>query len=344
MKRVSFKAGSGLIFTCLLLAGCFSQRPAPVSLYGTSAGAGSAGIHTVTKDENLWAISQRYNIVMRDIVVSNSLRAPFILNPGQRLELPPPRTYRVRVGDSLYTISRLNEVSTSEIAALNNLRAPYTVRPGQILKLPSVTPKTMPAVMRTASLAPPSVEAPTVERAAPVPEVGRGEVLSEPMVTPGKKPEILAQPEAPKASVKKASVTRGKIPSSTPARSSSKFLKPVDGQIISSYGPKKNGQHNDGINIKAPRGSAVKAAENGVVVYAGNEIKGFGNLILVRHADRWMTAYAHLDDMKVGRGQTIKRGDVIGAVGSTGSVDSPQLHFEVRRGTDAINPKKYLES
>ena len=145
------------------------------------------------------------------------------------------------------------------------------------------------------------------------------------------------------ASVVKAKKSRPKIPSKTPARSSSKFMKPVEGALISSYGPKKGGLHNDGINIRAPKGAAVRAAENGVVVYAGDEIKGSGNLILVRHSDRWMTAYAHLDKINVARGAVIKRGQSIGAVGSTGSVDSPQLHFEVRRGTQAINPKIYLD-
>ena len=88
----------------------------------------------------------------------------------------------------------------------------------------------------------------------------------------------------------------------------------------------------------------LKAADNGVVVYAGSELKGSGNLILVRHDNRWMTAYAHLDKINIKRGDVIKRGQSIGTVGSTGSVDKPQLHFEVRRGTEAINPERYLES
>ena len=113
-------------------------------------------------------------------------------------------------------------------------------------------------------------------------------------------------------------------------------------KIVSGYGPKAGGFHNDGINIAAPRGTPVLAADNGVIVYVGNELKGSGNLILVRHADRWMSAYAHLDKTTVARGQVVKRGEKLGTVGSTGSVGSPQLHFEVRRGTQALNPAKYL--
>lgn len=100
--------------------------------------------------------------------------------------------------------------------------------------------------------------------------------------------------------------------------------------------------HNDGINIAASRGAPIRAAENGVVVYAGNELRGFGNLLLLRHADGWMTAYAHADEILVARGDQVKRGEVIGRVGSTGNVASPQIHFEIRRGSRAVNPRDHL--
>jgi murein DD-endopeptidase MepM/ murein hydrolase activator NlpD len=121
-----------------------------------------------------------------------------------------------------------------------------------------------------------------------------------------------------------------------------RFAWPVEGYVISAYGPKQGGLHNDGINIKAPRGAPVRAADGGTVVYAGHELKGFGNLILLRHADRWMTAYAHMDRLSVKRGDKVGRGQVIGAIGSTGMADAPQLHFEVRHETEAINPMIYL--
>lgn len=299
-----------------------------MTLYGTSEGEGSAGVHTVVEGENLWSISNRYNIVMRDIVVNNDLSAPFVLNSGQRIKLPPPRTYKVRAGDSLYTVSRLYAVNSSELARINNLPVPYVIRPGQVLKLPSVTPKTMPAVMKTAA------------RPAPVPAVSKGQVIPP---KPQSKPQAGKSEPSP-AKVQKASASsRVKIPSKTPARASSKFLKPVKGKVISGYGSKAGGLHNDGINILAAKGTPVKAADNGVVVYAGSELKGSGNLVLVRHENRWMTAYAHLDKINIKRGDVIKRGQSIGTVGSTGSVDKPQLHFEVRRGTEAINPTRYLE-
>lgn len=117
---------------------------------------------------------------------------------------------------------------------------------------------------------------------------------------------------------------------------------PVNGKIISNFGPTANGLHNDGINIAAPRGTPVHAAENGVVVYAGNQLRGFGNLLLIRHADGWVTAYAHNDTLLVKKGEQVKRGQVIARVGSTGNVSSPQLHFELRKGTEAVDPKIML--
>tara|TARA_B100001123_G_C15067369_1_gene930191 strand:- start:453 stop:887 length:435 start_codon:yes stop_codon:yes gene_type:complete len=120
------------------------------------------------------------------------------------------------------------------------------------------------------------------------------------------------------------------------------FSWPLLGRLVSGYGPKSGGLHNDGINIAAPKGAPVRAAERGIVAYAGNELRGFGNLLLIRHSDGWMTAYAHLDRLLIGRGETVDAGATIGTVGNSGSVDSPQLHFEIRRGSRALDPMLYL--
>jgi murein DD-endopeptidase MepM/ murein hydrolase activator NlpD len=117
----------------------------------------------------------------------------------------------------------------------------------------------------------------------------------------------------------------------------------VRGKILSNYGAKTNGLFNDGINISASRGASVVAAENGVVAYAGNEVKGMGNLIIMQHDGGWMTVYAHMDSMNVRRGAKGRVGQKIGTVGETGKVDSPQLHFEIRKGTKAYNPSTYLK-
>jgi len=127
-----------------------------------------------------------------------------------------------------------------------------------------------------------------------------------------------------------------------PARASARFSWPVNGKLIAGFGAAGKGLHNDGINIAAPAGTQVLAADNGVVAYAGNELKGFGNLLLVKHADGWTTAYAHNGKLLVKRGDEVKQGQVVAEVGRTGNVDTPQLHFEVRKGTQAMDPMEFL--
>jgi murein DD-endopeptidase MepM/ murein hydrolase activator NlpD len=127
-----------------------------------------------------------------------------------------------------------------------------------------------------------------------------------------------------------------------PAPSAPSFAWPLRGAIVSAFGSKKGGEHNDGINIAAGRGAPVRAAGDGTVAYAGNELRGFGNLVLIRHADGWTTAYAHNETLLVKRGDRVARGQVIARAGSTGSVATPQLHFEIRRGRRAVDPAEYL--
>ena len=116
------------------------------------------------------------------------------------------------------------------------------------------------------------------------------------------------------------------------------FAWPVQGPVLSGFGPKGQGLSNDGVNIGAPKGAPVVAAANGIVVYSGNEMKGFGNLILIRHQDGWVTAYAHLDRSLVNKDAVVAQGDMIGTVGKTGNVSSPQLHFETRYNGKPVDP------
>jgi murein DD-endopeptidase MepM/ murein hydrolase activator NlpD len=127
-----------------------------------------------------------------------------------------------------------------------------------------------------------------------------------------------------------------------PAQSGGAFLWPVRGRVLAAYGSKTDGTHNDGINIGAPKGAAVQAADAGVVAYTGNELRGYGNLILVKHPNGWISAYAHCDLILVKRGEKVVRGQVIARVGSTGNVGEPQLHFELRRGNHPVDPREFL--
>ncbi len=140
---------------------------------------------------------------------------------------------------------------------------------------------------------------------------------------------------APSKSAEEALPEPGKLAAST-------FRWPVRGRIIAKFGDKGSGEKNDGINLAVPEGTPIKAAENGVVVYAGNELKGYGNLVLVRHEGDWVTAYAHASEITVKRGDKVNRGQIIAKAGQSGSVSSPQLHFEVRKGSKPVDPMQHL--
>ncbi|MBO8425146.1 MAG: M23 family metallopeptidase, partial [Proteobacteria bacterium] len=187
-----------------------------------------------------------------------------------------------------------------------NLSAPFTLSVGQTLKVPDLSGA--PVKMATGN----------------APATAKGDATTAPVKT-----KISSDPTK-------------KLPTIS-ARSSSKFSWPVQGKILSHYGSKSDGLFNDGINIAAAQGTAVKAAENGVVAYAGNEVKGMGNLIIIQHSGGWMTVYAHMGSMVVRRGAKVSVGQKIGTVGATGKVDTPQLHFEIRKGTKAYNPSSYLK-
>jgi len=334
-----------LLLLPLILTGCLTptgkQKPVDVVTYGANGGAGSAGIHTVLSGDTVYTVSQRYHLPVREIISLNNLSAPYKLPQGFRLKLPPPNEYRVHTGDTLNAVSKLFGVSLSETAKLNSLSEPYVLKSGQILRLPVPQPKLQEEF--ATNPAPPSFGNDVEQTSVPV-QVGAVESEALPPPSAAQPQTFPPQPTA-KPAPQQPKVVAASTPSvapKIPARAGSRFMRPVEGKIISGYGPKDGGLHNDGINIKAPRGTAVRSADNGVVAYTGNELQGYGNLVLVRHADRWMTAYAHLDKTLVKKGDIVKAGQSIGTVGSTGQVDSPQLHFEVRRGTQALDPALYL--
>jgi murein DD-endopeptidase MepM/ murein hydrolase activator NlpD len=128
------------------------------------------------------------------------------------------------------------------------------------------------------------------------------------------------------------------------SRSAGNFVWPVRGRVIVPFGGDETGQRNDGINIAADAGTPVKAAESGIVVYAGNELASYGKLLLIRHPSGYVTAYAHNGTLIVAKDDIVKRGQKIALVGATGKVDRPQLHFEIRRGDKPVDPQDYLSS
>ncbi|MDJ0945238.1 MAG: peptidoglycan DD-metalloendopeptidase family protein [Kiloniellales bacterium] len=300
-------------------------KPSPAVRPNPDRGrVGSAGIYYVTVRDTLYSISRRFHVPLRSLIDANGLEPPYTLRVGQRLTLPKARTYTVVKGDTVYGISRRHGVDMSELMRLNGIKPPYTISVGQALRVPD--PSGRPIVVATASLASNGSAAaakptrPAASVASPAPQVPAAEAAPRPVPV---------------------AAGTGPVPR-PPPRSGSKFLWPVQGKVVSGFGAQGKGYHNDGINILAPRGAEVRAAENGVIAYAGNELRGFGNLVLVKHDGGWTTAYAHTDQILVSRGQTVKRGQMIARVGSSGNVARPQLHFEIRKGARAVDPTRLL--
>jgi murein DD-endopeptidase MepM/ murein hydrolase activator NlpD len=302
---------------------------------------------TVGQGENLDTIAHRYGVPASAIMQANGITVPGMIQPGQRLVIPryeysettgsigarpantqakapstptyanaapAPGIHIVGPGETLSKISRQYHKSVVEIARANNIE-PYTkLRMGDRIVIPGLRATPAPAVAQPR----PAAQQQLVSAAAP---------NSAHMITPAKDEPSAAESTA----------------SAEPAAGGPGFRWPVRGRIIAGYGPKPTGQQNDGINLAVPEGTPVKAADDGVVAYAGNELKGYGNLVLVRHANGFVTAYAHASELLVKRGDHIKRGQVIARSGQTGNVTSPQLHFEIRKGSAPVDPMQYLD-
>jgi murein DD-endopeptidase MepM/ murein hydrolase activator NlpD len=284
--------------------------------------------YLVQPGDTVYGISRRLTVPLRSVIDANSLAPPYALRIGQILRIPNPRSHIVAPGETVYAISRQYGIDMSELVRMNGIAPPYTISPGTALIVPAEGARTSAAAVAAAPQAKLQFK-----------PLGKPQTKIDPPVKPAPpspQPAVTQPPPAPAPAARLA-----KIPT-PPPRAGSKFLWPTNGKLIASYGAKNGGLHNDGINIAAPRGAPVRAAENGVVVYSGNELRGFGNLILIKHADGWVTAYAHTDSMSVRRGDRVRRGQVIGKVGSTGSVSKPQLHFEIRKGSQAVDPMRLL--
>ena len=306
--------------------------------YGGILSAGSSlGLHTMRKGETLWAVAKAYNVDLRDMLDMNRLSAPYRVRVGDRIKIPAPAQYTVKRTDTLYKVSRIFDTTTTELARLNNIKAPYILATGQTLRLP-------PRYAQATSKASVSSYSPVVASSSKSLKIEREELrpnqsMREENLVSSPQPAIVqSRPDAGGAKVTSTSSVLSPV-----LTGDVRFIKPVAGKIISGYGPKEDGLHNDGINIKAAHGDAVRAAEKGVVVYQGNQIEGYGNMILIRHANGYLTAYAHMAKTLVKKGETVKRGQTIGTVGSSGNVKTPQLHFEIRKGRNAMDPSKILQ-
>jgi murein DD-endopeptidase MepM/ murein hydrolase activator NlpD len=233
----------------------------------------------------------------------------------------------VAAGDTLSKISHRYHKSAHEIAKANNIDAAATLNIGDRLIIPGA----QASVVKTSAPAPAPQPKTVVASAPQAKTVVASAAPKEPEPAPSANVVASADPLDKEAA--KLAEGNGAVP---------KFRWPANGRVIASYGPTTNGQQNDGINIAVPENTPVKAAEDGVVAYAGSELKGYGNLVLVRHPNGYVTAYAHAKELLVKRGDQVKRGQVIARSGQTGNVNTPQLHFEIRKGSSPLDPTRFL--
>ena len=326
---------------------------------------------TVRPGDSLQSIASQYQLSADALAAQNGLRASDPLYAGQQLATPSnvrpaaqapvlassrpvaqqqavADSYTVQPGDTLFGVARKHNMSVSELAAKNGLTTSSNIRIGQKLAISGNAPVQVAAAntqtRQIVSDAQPVREAPASITSQPLNQQAQT-LASQPQPQPqtqNREVRVVAPNPALQESplVKQVSIEPDQPPAE---RLTSSFRWPVTGRVVSDFGRKADGTHNDGINIAVPEGTPIKAAENGVVVYAGDEIKGYGNLILIRHADDYVTAYAHAKDILVKRGDTVTRGQDIGTAGSTGSVNAPQVHFEIRKGAKPVNPMSYLK-
>ena len=321
-----------------------AARPAPGPAPKTTIIVGTS--------DTLDIIARRNHVTPAEILAANGYKGPRALSPGQQLVIPHPggpaiaaapvavpaaprplaaaapvasTIHFVNHGETLAGIARQNHISVAELAQANNLTATSPLKLGARLSVPAKSAAVASPAAPVAALAQPVAAVPAP---APTTKVASaGPVQSARLAVASPVPE--EKEEAPS----KPAETTSALPT---------FRWPARGKVITSYGAKTNGKSNDGINIAVPEGTPVKAAEDGVVAYSGNELKGYGNLVLVRHSNGYVTAYAHASELMVKRGDPIKRGQVIAKSGQSGEVGSPQLHFEIRKGSSPVDPLQFL--
>jgi murein DD-endopeptidase MepM/ murein hydrolase activator NlpD len=240
---------------------------------------------------------------------------------------PQGRFHVVKDGETGIAIARAYGVAWRDLIAFNALKEPFALRVGQRLRLsPQFTPR--PSAPRPP---PPQMPPQTLEDRARAFDISIDDVMT------GGQPAASAKP-GPSATASSDRPT----PLPTVTGIAPAFRWPLPGRIISGFGAKPGGRFNDGVNLKASAGEAVRAAGDGVVAYAGDAIAGFGNLLLIKHAGGWVSAYAHNDTLLVARGARVKAGEAIARAGQSGAVAEPQLHFELRRGRTPVDPAKVI--
>ena len=265
------------------------------------------GMVEVRENDTLFGVATRYNVTPQSIIETNGLSPPYVLQRGKTLKISPRRSHIVRHGDSVYVISQRYAISQYQLAQLNGLSSPFELEVGQRLQLPN----TLDFSVLDSGL----------------PDEVSGTNVEQPTIAPRK--------------TASATVPRKRFVAPTLGASGA-FTWPVEGEIIAEFGPSQRGVHNDGVNIAAKQGAKVGAAARGRVAFVGSNIKSFGRLVLIKHDGGIITAYAHLGDIAVKEGDIVTVGQAIGSIGKSGRVETPQLHFEIRKLRQPVDPRSII--
>lgn len=300
--------------------------------------------YKVKRGDNLEGIARELDSSVTELARINNLRAPYRIQPGQTIRGPgsSAKAYVVERGDTLSEVAQRFGVAEAQLRSANGLRRGASLAPGRRLRLPAGYRDRGPIVSTTTAPveAPrPAAETPRAPAERPVapPPRPTAPAPRPTAPTPTAPPSSERLPDRPQPYRPPPGGVVG-APVATPPPSDSqiaqmgrgRFIWPLQGEVISGFGGRGTGPRNDGLNIRAQAGEPVRAAADGEVVYAGDQVPGFGNLVLVKHADGWVTAYGHLGRLDVRMQERVVQGQQIGQAGSTGGVSEPQLHFEVR--------------
>ncbi len=325
----------------------------------------TGGDYTVVKGDTLYAVSRKTGVQFSTLARMNNLSPPYRIHVGQRLMLPEG------AGGSAPGVATASADGTTVIQS-PNAGGQGGVPPVSAAPIQSMTVEELPAPNKppretttfgTANRPGLVTEAgPPAKTVTPAPATNYNPLAEREVLT---SPAAQAQAPAPPATAGKTVITEPDPPPPPPptesprtqtaaaapiakppaaaAAASPAFIWPVKGPVLSSFGPTAKGQHNDGINIAVPKGTPVLAAADGTVVYVGNELRGFGNLLLIKHVGTdYITAYANTDKVLVWKGEHVTKGQKVALSGDTGGVGQPQLHFELRQGAKAIDPQAVL--
>jgi lipoprotein NlpD len=318
------KAVVSVVFLSSALVGCAGHSPAPVSNLGG-----------------------KYDSVSR-----GSYRGSY---------------YEVQKGDTLYFISYVTDKDVNDLIRLNNLKKPYTIHPGQRLNLwrpvysPPVFAGSGSGEVATASVATAAASSSTATTASKPPSKAGSSSTQNSQKTAAKKvdqtqtkeygeakgkqnvnntkPQTVKQTTKPAAKQTVAKAKPAPKPAPSTAAKVSSWVWPTKGRVIKNFSAGDQG--NKGIDIAGRRGQDIVATAKGTVVYSGNALRGYGNLVIVKHNDSYLSAYAHNDRLLVSEGQSVKAGQKIATMGSSGT-NSVRLHFEIRYQGKSVNPKRYL--